>query len=280
MPDPEISLFSAFILGLVEGLTEFLPISSTGHMILVSPPLGLDLKSQGVQAFEIVIQAGAVLAVLGLYAPKVKLMLQGVMGRSASGLRLLGLLLTSFVPAAVLGVLLKDHIEEHLFGIRPVILALAVGGVAMIVLDHRKIRSRFVASEGSRDDYAVSMTFAAALMIGFAQSLALWPGTSRSMVTILAAMMVGLSPKAAAEYSFLLALPTLGAACAYDLLKEGDHVVASAGMSGLLVGLVVSFVVAWLTMRYFIKYLERRGLAIFGWYRIAMAAVIALAMPL
>jgi undecaprenyl-diphosphatase len=256
--------FHAVVLGAVEGLTEFLPISSTGHLILTSHWLGL--HGEGLKTFEIVIQVGAIVAVLGLYRGRVRAAVLGLIGRDPAGLQLFVNLLVSFLPAAVLGALLHDAIKRSLFGTGPVVAALAVGGVAMIVLD-RPLRAR---GRGSIED----LTWRDALLIGTAQCLALWPGTSRAMVTMLAGMGVGLRAPAAAEYSFLLALPTLAAAAVFAAFAGGGALTRHVGGLSIACGLLTAAAVAALVMRGFIQYLARHGLSPFGWYRVALAAIV------
>ena len=256
----------ALILGIVEGLTEYLPISSTGHLIVASHWLGL--HGEGVKTFEVVIQAGAICAVLGLYRRRVGAMWRGLFGRDPDGRRLFGNLVISFVPAMAAGLLLHDLIKERLFEIWPVAAALAAGGLLMIA-GNGWLRRR--ADTGS--DLA-SLDWTQALLIGLAQCLALWPGASRAMLTMVAGMAIGLSPVAAAEYSFLLALPTLGAATALDALHGGSALLREVGALSLLIGFVSAAVVAALAVRGLVRYVTRHGLAVFGWYRVALAAVI------
>ena len=274
---PLLSTIDAAILGVVEGLTEFLPVSSTGHLILVSNWLDLyqdpTIKA-GVDAFEIVIQSGALLAVIGLYTPHVRSMGRGLVGRDANGLRLLLLLLAGFFPAAVIGLLAGSWIKGHLFGIAPVIGALAVGGIVMIGIE--RWEGRREDNRGITGKPMAEMTVRGAMTIGFAQCLAMWPGTSRSMVTIMAARLLGFQPKAAAEFSFLLALPTLGAATAYELLHQGPMLLRTVALPQLLVGLSVSCLVAWLAMKGFLAYLNRHGMEVFGWYRLLLALTLLL----
>jgi undecaprenyl-diphosphatase len=270
---PLISPTQAGLLGIVEGLTEFLPVSSTGHLILTSAWLGLDHQNEGVKAFEVVIQAGALLAVIGYYFQRVRSMTLGLIGRDPAGRALAIQLFVAFLPAAACGFLLNDTIKAHLFGPWPVVWALIVGGIAMIVVELWRGRD---GGGGGRAKELEMMTLRAALIIGCCQCLAMWPGTSRSMVTIVAALLLGFSPRASAEFSFLLALPTLGAATAYDALKEGPAILDAAGWSGLIVGFVTSMIVAWLAVKGLLAWLKRHGLIPFGVYRIVAGVVFLL----
>lgn len=273
---PVISFFDAVVLGIVEGLTEFLPVSSTGHLILAAKWLGLyanPASKAGVDAFEIIIQSGALLAVMGIYFPSLRAMAAGLRGRDPAGRSLFLQLVAGFLPAAVIGLLTGSWIKENLFGIGPVIFALATGGVLMLLVERYHARKAGTADSTSREKPLAAMTWRSALVIGFAQCLAMWPGTSRSMITIVAARLLGFQPKAAAEFSFLLALPTLGAATLHDLLKHGPTLLQASGTPALAVGLAVACVVAWLAVKGFLAYLTRHGMAVFGWYRIALALI-------
>ena len=261
-----MTLLDAAILGLVEGITEYLPVSSTGHLILTSALLGLD--GAGIDAFNIVIQGGAILAVLGLYRARVLGMAQGLIGQKPQGRRLLVRLLIAFAPAAVLGPILDDTIEATLFRPVPVLVALAIGGVIMLKLGKGRANSS--------DTDPADLPLRAALLIGLAQCIAMWPGTSRSMVTLAAGVALGLRPARAAEFSFLLGLPTLGGACVYKLLKDGDTVLA-LGTPSLVVGVLVATVSAAFAVRWLVGFLTNRGLAPFGWYRLALTVVVAAA---
>ena len=267
-----MTLLQAAILGIVEGLTEFLPVSSTGHLILASHAMGL--TGDAVKRFQIVIQAGALLAVVWLYRGRVAELLLGAVSPHPRGRALLLRLLVAFLPAAVAGLLFHRAIEEHLFGPGPVAVALLVGGVGMIAFE----RWRRARPGAGRLDSVDAIPLAGALVIGLAQCVSLWPGTSRAMMTILAALFVGCTPVAAAEFSFLLALPTLGAATVFDLARGLDELGSGAagGVPALAVGLLVSAVVAALAIRSFLGYLTRRGLEPFGWYRIALGILLAI----
>ncbi len=257
----------ALLLGLVEGLTEYLPVSSTGHLILAAEALGRG-GDPALKSFEIVIQAGAILAVLGLYRQRVQQMVLGLFGRSDAGRKLLINLVVAFMPAAVLGVLLHGWIKSYLTAPLPVALALLVGGGVMLAL-RPLYRKR---NESGKDIDA--LTVRQSLIIGCTQCLAMWPGTSRSLVTILAGLGIGLSPVAAAEFSFLLALPTLGGATVYELLSSGGALFEGVGPGAFAAGLAMAFVSAALAVKAFVGWLTRHGLEPFGFYRIALAIAV------
>lgn len=263
--------WQAVVLGLVEGITEYLPISSTGHLILTSTLLGLRTpeNAEALAAFEIAIQGGAILAVLGLYRHRVPQAWNGLRGRDPVGRRLLVNLALAFLPAALLGPLLDDAIEAHLFRAPPVLAALLLGGIWMIWLGRR-------GPAGARgvDD----MDARTALLIGLFQCVAMWPGTSRSMMTIAGGVLLGLRPREAAEFSFLLGVPTLGAACAYklarNLLGDGPNLFEQLGVAPVAIGFAVAALAAVVAVRWLVGFLGRHGLAPFGWYRIALAIVL------
>jgi undecaprenyl-diphosphatase len=256
----------AVLLGILEGLTEFLPVSSTGHLILAAH--FLRLEGEAVKTFEIVIQAGALGAVLVLYRARAAAIWRGLLGRDPAGRQLLLKLLASFLPAAVIGVALHRVIKAHLFGVAPVVAALAAGGVLMLWVDRRTRRH----PEGGRT--LETLTMAEAWGIGAAQCLSLWPGASRAMVTIVAGLLVGLPGPAAAEYSFLLAVPTLGAATLFDAVTGGAVLLERIGPASVASGFAAAAVVATVAIRGFLAYLTRRGLAPFGWYRLGLAALV------
>ena len=236
-----LSVGQAVVLGLVEGLTEYLPISSTGHLIVTSRILGLPDSGRAgdaLKSYEIAIQGGAILAVLLLYRHRFGTMIDGLRNRSTEGRQLLLALIAAFVPAAVLGLIGEKVIKDYLFGVPPVIGAWAVGGVLILVLVAKGVIDR----PGGRP--LESLTPRDALVIGFAQVVAMWPGTSRSMVTIVAALLLGYSIVAAVEFSFLLGVVTLGAATAYSVVKDGKLMVDTFGLFTPLVGFVVAFFAA------------------------------------
>jgi undecaprenyl-diphosphatase len=265
-----VSLLVAALLGLVEGLTEFLPVSSTGHLILVSQWLGS--VDEGAKSFDIVIQLGAILAVVVHYRRLFAEKLAGLIKRDPAALRLWGALLVAFLPAALAGLVLGKTIKRLLFGPMPVAAALLLGGIVMIVVERVRRAKQVEGLAGTEH-----VTLRRAFLIGCGQCFALWPGMSRSMSTIVAGQLTGLSTATAAEFSFLLSVPTLGAATLYEIYKGRNELSQGVGGAQLLVGLLVSFLVAWLVIAAFVRYLSRRGLEPFGYYRIALAvAVLAL----
>lgn len=258
-----MTLLEALILGIVEGITEYLPVSSTGHLLLAERALGIP-RTDASDAYAICIQAGAIAAVLGLYRARIRQILLGVAGRDPVGRRLGVQLVVAFLPAAILGFLFKDDIKRELFGLWPVVGALAAGGVAILALRGRK---------GGRTLEALDLRTAA--LIGVAQCLALWPGTSRSLATILGAVLLGVSMPAAVEFSFLLGLETLGAATAYSALQDGDEMVREFGAGPILVGFLASALSAFLAVKWLVGFLQSHGLEIFAAWRLGLAALVA-----
>ena len=264
--------WQALILGIVEGVTEYLPISSTGHLILTAWLMGLHhepARWEAAFAFNIVIQAGAIAAVLGLYRSRLLHMARGIIGRDQEGRRLAGHLGFAFLPAALLGPLLAESIEMFLNGPWPVVAALFAGGVLMLVVGSS---SRYHAQ---RNLTLNDIDWRMALMIGSSQCVAMWPGMSRSMVTIVAALLLGLHATAAAEFSFLLGVLTLGAATVFKALQDGPAMLEQFGFEPILLGFVTATVSAWLAVSWLVRFLNRHGVAPFGWYRLAIAAVFA-----
>jgi undecaprenyl-diphosphatase len=251
----------AIVLGAVEGLTEFLPVSSTGHLLVTQRLLDLD-NGTAADAYVVAIQLGAILAVVALYRHRLAQIVRGVFGRDDDGRRLAGRLLVAFAPAAVVGVVLGDTVKDHLFGPWPIVAAWVVGGVFLLWWHPAPGATAITA-----------LTLRSAAIIGGVQLLAFWPGTSRSLVTIVAALAVGLTMAAAVEFSFLLGLLTLGAATAFDLLKDGQELLDDYGWRTPLLGALVGFVTALIAVRWLVSYLRTRPLTIFGWYRLGIAAV-------
>jgi undecaprenyl-diphosphatase len=257
----------AALLGVVEGVTEYLPVSSTGHLVLVGKLLGAE--DPGTAAFDIVIQLGAILAVVVEYRALLGQRVAGLLRGRPEAKSLALALLIAFLPAAIAGVLLRKTIKHYLFGPLPVAFALVAGGILMIVVERLRARRGATGLDGLEH-----VTPKRALLIGLGQCFAMWPGTSRSMSTIVAAQLTGLSTATAAEFSFLLALPTLGAATVYEAIKSRAELSAGVGDASLAIGLVVSFLVAWAVIALFIRYLKRHGLEPFGYYRIALGLLV------
>jgi undecaprenyl-diphosphatase len=280
--------WQALVLGVIEGITEYLPISSTGHLVVAQRLMGIGTASGADKAaadcFAICIQGGAILAVLGLYYKRVLQMIRGVIGKDSDGLRLAIAILAGFLPAAVLGVLFDSWIEEKLFGIWPIVTAWVVGGIGILATVWW--RKKNPATGGGKD--LLELTWKMALVIGLMQCVAMWPGTSRSLMTIVGGIVVGLSVRAAVEYSFLLGVLTLTAATAkkavwpveglgadYDTLFGGAELMWEAyGPLPLAIGIIAAAVSAALAVKWLVSYLQNHGLAIFGWYRIAAGAVV------
>jgi undecaprenyl-diphosphatase len=259
----------AVVLGLVEGITEFLPISSTGHLLVTQRILDIgdtDATKDAADSFAIAIQAGAILAVILLYFGRLKSMLLGIFGRDPDGRRVFVALVLAFLPAAVIALAFEGPIKDNLLGVGPVIIAWLVGGVVILV-----VAPRWERHAGGRA--LEQITPRQALIIGVIQCVAMWPGTSRSLVTILAALAVGLSLAAAVEFSFLLGLVTLGAATSYEVVTNGSLMVDAYGLIDPLIGLAVAFVSAAVAIRWMVGYLQKHSLAIFGWYRIAVGSL-------
>jgi undecaprenyl-diphosphatase len=258
----------AILLGVVEGVTEYLPVSSTGHLILASYLFGL--AGAGLEAFEIVIQLGAILAVLVHYRRLLGERAGGLLRGDPRARRLVVALAAAFVPTAVAGLLLRSAIKKHLFGPVPVVAALVAGGILMIVVEAVRSKKKVEGLTGLEHVDARR-----AVLIGLGQCVSLWPGSSRSMCTIVAGQLTGLSTATAAEFSFLLALPTLGAATIYEAYKS-RHDLAAMGPSNVALGLAVSFLIAWAVIAVFLRYLQRHGLAPFGFYRVAVGVLMLL----
>ena len=267
-----MNLLEIIILGIVEGLTEYLPVSSTGHLLLTESLLNMSQSKEALDALAVCIQGGAILAVLSLYFPRVKAMAQGVRGNNPAGLKLLVNLILAFLPAAVVGLCCASLIKEYLFNTYTVAYSWIVGGG--VILAYFAWRAREGRSnEGASGASIESLTPAKALTVGALQCVAMIPGTSRSLMTMLGGMFVGLSVEAAVEFSFLLGLITLGAATVHDAYKDGALMLESFGWEALAVGTAVSWLSAWLAVKWMVSYLQRHSFSVFGWYRIAIGIV-------
>ena len=262
-------LLLVIILGIVEGLTEYLPVSSTGHLILATELLGFDADAWAL--FNIAIQPGAILAILVLYWRTFRDVLVGLWQREKSAFNFVRNLLVAFIPAVVLGLAIGDYIELLLGNAVVVAWALIIGGIAILIIEKL---ARTTDSGG-----VANVTFGHSVGIGLIQCLAMIPGVSRSGATILGAMAMGVDRKTAAEFSFFLAVPTLTGATALQLFKHGHAM--EPGMTGwILIGSLVSFVVAVVGVKAFVAIIQRYGFAPFAWYRIVAgtAALVWLGM--
>lgn len=298
-PAAELSTMDAALLGVIEGVTEFLPISSTGHLIIATRFLGLEsevpLKDaagrplwhklpsakhpEGVpltlklaaDTYNVVLQFGAIAAVALLYWTPLWSMARGLLGLDPAGRRLFVHVMIAFLPAAVVGFLAHDWIDRHLFSVGAVIVAQVLGAGLMFYAEAWR-RRRVAAAPATETE--TPLTAKSALLIGGLQCVAMWPGTSRSMMTIVGGYFAGLNPRRAAEFSFLLGFVTLSAASCYKAIKSGGAVIQVFGWSHALLGGVVAAVTAALCVRFLVHWLTRHGLAVFAWYRLVLAAVL------
>lgn len=270
-----LSILDAVVLGVVEGVTEYLPVSSTGHLLLAAEALGLADTAEekaATDAYVIVIQFGAIVAVLVLYWRRVWSMLRGLAGRDPAGRRLAFALIASVIPAVVIGVLGEQLLKDYLFHLWPITAAWLVGGIVILAVVRSDARA---GRDSNAGDALEELTAKRALVIGVLQCVAMWPGVSRSLITILGGRLVGLSTQAAVEYSFLLGLVTLTGASVYETAKEGGAIIDTLGVTAPVVGVIAAFIAAALSIKWMVGYLNRHSLAIFGWYRIGLAAVVA-----
>ncbi|MDP3930354.1 MAG: undecaprenyl-diphosphate phosphatase [Bacteroidota bacterium] len=253
-----MDFFQAVILAIIEGITEYLPVSSTGHMIIASSIMGI-ASNEFVKMFTVAIQFGAILSVIVLYWK-----------RFFQSLDFYFKLFVAFIPAAVLGFLLNDYIDAMLENVIVVAVSLLLGGIVLLFID-----KLFTHKENQSDE----VTYPKALTIGFFQVIAMIPGVSRSAATIIGGLSQKMSRKAAAEFSFFLAVPTMFAATAYKMLKyylDGgfSSEATSSNLMVLLVGNVVAFIVAMIAIKGFISFLTKNGFKVFGWYRIVVGLII------
>jgi undecaprenyl-diphosphatase len=259
-------LLIAIILGIVEGVTEFLPVSSTGHLILATELLGFDAEKWA--AFNVIIQLGAILAIVVLYWRTFWAVLEGLFKGQAISLRFVRNILIGFLPSAILGFLLINRIEALLGNAEVVAIAFIIGGVAILVIE-RMVKHTPVVG-------VAEMPLGTVIGVGLVQCLAMIPGVSRSGATIMGGLALGVERRTAAEFSFFLAVPTMLGATTLELVKHRETLMAGAsgvGFSTVAVGFVVSFIVAIVIVRAFIHYISRHGFAPFAWYRIIAGAV-------
>lgn len=280
--------WQAFILGVIEGITEYLPVSSTGHLIVAQRLMGIGgggaVTKAAADAFAVCIQGGAILAVLGLYSKRVLQMIRGVIGQDPEGLKLAIAIIAGFLPAAFFGLILSHWIKATLFGIWPVIAAWVIGGGGILAVSWW--RKSHPPRDGGSELF--ELTWQMALIIGLLQCVAMCPGVSRSLMTICGGLLVGLTVKAAVEYSFLLGVLTLTAATAkeavekvkdldpaYDTLFGGTKLMLHVyGSTPLIIGVLAAAISAALAVKWLVSYLQSHGLAVFGWYRIALGLII------
>jgi undecaprenyl-diphosphatase len=258
-------LLIAIILGIVEGVTEFIPVSSTGHLILATELLGFDADKWS--AFNVIIQLGAILAIVVLYWRTFWAVLEGMLKGNAVSWRFVRNILIAFLPSAILGFLLINRIEALLGNGVVVAVALILGGIAILVIEKMVKRSDVVG--------VAEMPLRTVVGVGLIQCLAMIPGVSRSGATILGGLSLGVERRTAAEFSFFLAIPTMLGATTLELVKHRDTLMAGAsgvGFGTVAVGFVVSFVVAIVVVKAFVHYISRHGFAPFAWYRIVVGA--------
>jgi undecaprenyl-diphosphatase len=259
-------LLIAIILGIVEGVTEFLPVSSTGHLILATELLGFDAERWA--AFNVIIQLGAILAIVVLYWRTFWAVIEGLLHANPISFRFVRNILIGFLPSAVLGFLLIKHIEALLGDPKVVAVAFIVGGIAILVIERLVKRTDIVG--------VAEMPLKTAVGVGFAQCLAMIPGVSRSGATIMGALSLGVERRTAAEFSFFLAIPTMLGATTLEFAKHRHDILAGAhgvGFATVAVGFVISFLVALVVVRAFVHYISRHGFAPFAWYRIIVGAI-------
>ena len=262
--------FKAVVMGAVEGLTEFLPISSTGHLIVTGELLGFmhaPADQEFRHLFEIVIQLGAILAVIGLFRQRFWQVLK-TLHTSAASRAFVIKLGVAFVPAGIIGLTTHTFVEAHLMNTGVVTVVLALGGLAIILIERRK-------PQEPRHVDAMNLPWGIAIAIGCCQCVSLvLPGTSRAAATILGGVLLGLDRRTATEFSFFLAIPTMCAATGYSLLKHREGL-ADPRMGLLLIGFVVSFIVAWIVIAWLLRFVANNTFTVFGWYRIAAGLVLA-----
>ena len=259
----------AIFLGVVEGLTEFIPVSSTGHLLLMQRLLGFGDDDFG-KSFAVLIQFGAILALLSIYAARLWHLFLGMFNDPAARRFILGVLI-AFLPAAVIGALAYKLIKEVLFNPWIVCVSLIVGGIILLWVDRLELNPRY--------HEATKFTLPMYFIIGLAQCVSMIPGVSRSGATIVAAMLLGADRRAAAEFSFWLAMPTMAGAFAYDLYKQHGQM-TNGNVAIIAVGFVVSFIAAWFVVKSFLGYVSRHGFTLFVWWRLIVGALGLVALAL
>ncbi|MBS0245991.1 MAG: undecaprenyl-diphosphate phosphatase [Proteobacteria bacterium] len=259
---PFADLIKAAILGVVEGFTEFLPVSSTGHLLLMEHFLGWGDDSFG-KSFAILIQLGAILALLTIYFGRIWSLAMNMFSRWEATRFVIGILL-AFLPAAVIGAMAGSYIKTYLFDVRIVCVTLIIGGFVLLWVDRLDLKPRYFESTG----FSLPMYF----VIGVCQCFAMIPGVSRSGATIVGAMLFGADRRSAAEFSFWLAMPTMVGAFAYEAFKS-RHELAHGNMLAIAVGFVFSFIFGWIVVKTFLRYVQRHSFAVFAWWRIVLGTL-------
>jgi undecaprenyl-diphosphatase len=255
-------LFKAFALGLVEGLTAFVPVSSTGHLLLAQRFFGFDADNFG-KTFAVLLRLGAVLALLSVYLVRLRRLAADMFSDPAARHFVIGVLI-AFLPAALVGALAHDLVESVLFNAWIVCFALVVGGAVLLWVDQLELKPRHHEATG----FSLPMYF----FVGLAQCLAMIPGVSRSGATIVAAVLLGADRRAAAEFSFWLAMPTMAGAFAYDLYKDHGQF-TNSNLAIIAVGFIVSFIAAWFVVKTFLGYVSRNGFTLFVWWRVIVGVL-------
>lgn len=280
---PVLSYLQAAILGTIQGITEFLPISSTGHLILTNRVLQLNSENKGqdstnenytlknaLDSYAIVIQGGTILAIIFLYWNRIRSIIAGLSGRNPKGKKLARNILLAFFPAACMGLLLGSWIEKHLFNPQMVMIALISG--ALLMFGSEKLKSFLEnPTSGNQEPDLEDLTIRQSLSIGVLQCLAMCPGISRSMITIVGGYLAGLSVSRAAEFSFLLGLVTLTAASSYKIVTDGANIAKVLTLGPAIFGCAIAFITGAIAIKWLINYLTNHGLSIFAWYRLVLA---------
>jgi undecaprenyl-diphosphatase len=257
-----IDLIKAAVLGFVEGLTEYLPVSSTGHLLLMEQVLGWGHDKFG-KSFAILIQLGAILALLTIYFGRLWQLATHMFTQWAAARFIIGVLL-AFLPAALIGALTYQYIKTYLFDVRIVCISLIVGGIILLGVDRLDLKPRF--------HEATAFTLPMYFIIGVFQCFSMIPGVSRAGATIVGAMLLGADRRSAAEFSFWLAMPTMVGAFAFEAFKD-RHEIANGNLTAIAVGFVFSFIFGWIVVKTFLRYVQRHTFALFAWWRIVLGAI-------
>jgi undecaprenyl-diphosphatase len=258
----QIDLIKAAVLGIVEGLTEYLPVSSTGHLLLMENLLGWGDDAFG-KSFAVLIQLGAILALLSIYFGRLWNLAKAMFSEWAAARFIIGVLI-AFLPAAVIGALAYHIIKEQLFDVRIVCISLIVGGFVLLLIDRLNLRARYHEATG----FPLWMYFG----IGVIQCISMIPGVSRAGATIVGAMLFGADRRSAAEFSFWLAMPTMVGAFAYEAFKNRADL-AHGNLTAIAVGFVFSFIFGWIVVKTFLRYVQRHSFALFAWWRIVVGTL-------